>query len=86
VLARALLAIGLPADALCVHGLRHAHCSIMIGNGRSIEEARLALRHADSRTTRSYLHLPSDFAKDAVQSVDDAIRKARVLPAEAAPG
>ena len=50
----------------------------MVGSGgRSIEEARLALRHADSRTTRSYLHLPSDFAKEAVQSVDDAIRQAR---------
>ena len=78
VLARALVAIGLPADSLCVHGLRHAHATIMVGSGgRSIEEARLALRHADSRTTRSYLHLPSDFAKDAVQSVDDAIRQAR---------
>lgn len=78
VLARALVAIGLPAGALCVHGLRHAHATIMVGSGgRSIEEARLALRHADSRTTRSYLHLPSDFAKEAVQSVDDAIRRAR---------
>lgn len=68
----------MPASALCIHGLRHAHASIMVGSGRrTLAEAQHALRHASSHTTQAYVHLSSESAKAAVQSVDDAIEQAR---------
>lgn len=78
-LARALHTIGIPASALCIHGLRHAHASIMVGSGRrTLAEAQQALRHASSHTTQAYVHLSSESARAAVQSVDDAIAQARL--------
>lgn len=78
-LMRALVAAGLPQDFLCIHGLRHAHASIMVGAGRrTLAEAQHALRHASSRTTQAYLHLSSESARAAVQSVADVIEEARV--------
>ncbi|CAM5338497.1 Tyr recombinase domain-containing protein OS=Stutzerimonas stutzeri OX=316 GN=CXK99_06990 PE=4 SV=1 [Stutzerimonas stutzeri] len=78
-LMRALVAAGLPQDFLCIHGLRHAHASIMVGDGRrTLAEAQQALRHASSRTTQAYLHLSSESAKAAVQSVADVIEEARL--------
>lgn len=77
-LARALQRMDMPASALCIHGLRHAHASIMVGSGRrTLAEAQHALRHASSHTTQAYVHLSSESAKAAVQSVDDAIEQAR---------
>ena len=81
VLKRALVVAGLPL-ALCPHGLRHAHASIMVGSGRrTLVEAQMALGHASSRTTLAYLHLSSESARDAVQSVADAIGQARLTQA-----
>ncbi len=83
VLARALVAAGMPADHLCVHGLRHAHASIMVGSGRrTLAEAQFALRHASPRTTMAYLHLSAESGHQAVQSVSDAIQQARDRLAE----
>jgi hypothetical protein len=37
----------------------------------------LLTSHSPFAAAKTKVHLPSDFAKDAVQSVDDAIRQAR---------
>ena len=56
----------------------------MVGSGRrTLVEAQMALGHASSKTTLAYLHLSSESARDAVQSVADAIGQARLTQAAA---
>ena len=69
----AMRAAGYDRRELTAHSLRHTAATLALANGESLEAVQSALGHADSATTRIYIHYNARAAATVEQTVDRAI-------------
>lgn len=69
----AMRAAGIDRREWTAHSLRHTAATIALANGESLEAVQSALGHADSATTRIYIHYNTRAAATVEQTVDRAI-------------
>jgi integrase len=56
-----------------IHDLRHSFASVAIGRGKSLHTVGKLLGHKSSRTTERYAHLSAEAAREALDSIADAL-------------
>jgi integrase len=78
----AVTAAGLPAPTR-PYDLRHAFCSLLIAEGRSIIEVAAQMGHAPTMTLDTYGHVIAEFDGGDHVSAEDAIKQARSVSAAA---
>jgi integrase len=59
-----------------IHDCRHAFCSNLVSNGRTLYEVQILAGHSSPRTTQRYAHLSTKALQEASAVAADVIKKA----------